>query len=229
MTAVLERMTGRDPAIWRKLVWSIAVLVMLVPVTAQLTLTEMAWDGFDFAVFGAMLLAMKERRLSRAVLWQSLGRSVRTTCMIAAIILGAHMFGYFFTISQAPQTIMKAIGALEVSPWVIITLVIAVYLVLGCFLDQVTIIILTVPVVLPVIVAMGYSPIWFGVIVVVTAEVGMVTPPVGLNVFVVSRYTRQPAGEIFAGVMPHVVAHIILIALLVAFPEIIMFLPSRMS
>ena len=88
---------------------------------------------------------------------------------------------------------------------------------------------MTVPIVLPVIIALGYDPVWFGVIVVVLAEVGMVTPPVGLNVFVVARYTGRPIEEIFRGVWPHVFAHLVLIALLVAFPAIILWLPAHMN
>ena len=103
------------------------------------------------------------------------------------------------------------------------------YLVLGCVMDQIAILILTVPVVLPVVTALGFDPVWFGVIVIVTAEVGLVTPPVGLNVFVVGRYTGRPLVEIFQGVMPHVVAHLLLIVALVAFPSIILWLPSTMS
>jgi C4-dicarboxylate transporter DctM subunit len=96
-------------------------------------------------------------------------------------------------------------------------------------MDQITIIILMVPVVLPLIVSLGFDPIWFGVIMIVTAEVGMVTPPVGLNLFVVARYTKQPIEEIFAGVMPHVYAHLIVIVIFVVFPGLILWLPSQMA
>src|SRR3546814_6072005 len=86
------------------------------------------------------------------------------------------------------------------------------YIVLGCVMDQIAILILTVPIVLPLVLSLGFDPVWFGVIVIVTAEVGMVTPPVGLNAFVVARYTGRPLSEIFLGVMPHVFAHILIIA-----------------
>jgi TRAP-type C4-dicarboxylate transport system permease large subunit len=95
-------------------------------------------------------------------------------------------------------------------------------------MDQIAILIVTIPVVLPVIVALGYDPIWFGIIVIVTAEVGLLTPPVGLNVFVVARYAARPLKEVFAGTFPHVLAHLLLIAVLVAFPQIILWLPSTM-
>jgi TRAP-type C4-dicarboxylate transport system permease large subunit len=107
--------------------------------------------------------------------------------------------------------------------------VVGVYLVLGCFMDQVAILILTVPVALPLVQKLGFDPVWFGVIVVVVAEVGLVTPPVGLNVFVVARYAKRPLTEIFGGVWPHVFSHLVLLAFIVAFPAIILWLPTQMS
>jgi TRAP-type C4-dicarboxylate transport system permease large subunit len=95
-------------------------------------------------------------------------------------------------------------------------------------MDQIAILILTVPIVLPVVTALGFDPIWFGVIVVVLAEVGLVTPPLGLNVFVVSKYAGRPLGEIFHGVTPHVIAHIFLVICLCAFPGLVLWLPSTM-
>ena len=99
---------------------------------------------------------------------------------------------------------------------------------LGCFLDQLSILILTIPIVLPVIKSLGFDPIWFGIIVILLAEIGVVTPPVGLNVFVVSRVTNTPVEEVFRGVYPHVIAHILAVILMVAFPAIITWLPSKM-
>ena len=124
---------------------------------------------------------------------------------------------------------VTASHATVVSRWFVMAMILFGYLILGCLMDQIAILILTVPIVLPLVKALGFDPIWFGVIVIVTAEVGMVTPPVGLNVFVVSRYTGRPLGEIFQGVMPHVIAHILVIALFVVFPEIILWLPSTMK
>ena len=131
--------------------------------------------------------------------------------------------------TQTTQGLVKAIGMSGMSKWVILAMLIGVYLFLGCFLDQIAILILTVPVVLPVVVSLGFDPIWFGIIVIVVGEVGLVTPPVGLNVFVVARQTNAPVTEVFAGVWPHVVAHGIIIAILVAFPALTLWLPSTME
>ncbi len=103
------------------------------------------------------------------------------------------------------------------------------YIVLGSFMDQIAILVLTVPIVLPLIKSLGFDPIWFGVIKIVTAEVGMITPPIGLNCFIVARYAGRPVGEVFQGTFPHFIAHLIAIAILVAFPQIILWLPSQMA
>src|SRR4029453_11570838 len=136
---------------------------------------------------------------------------------------------YFFTLTQTTQDLVAWIGNLGVSPWVVIAIILAGYFVLGCLMDQVAILTLTVPIVLPLIKALGFDPVWFGVIVIVVAEVGLVTPPGGLNVFVVSRYAKRPLQEIFAGVWPHVFSHLLLLAVLVAFPSIILWLPAQMA
>ena len=211
-----------------KVVWPMLILFMAVTgfiYTGIATPTEASGLG----AFGAFLLACQVKKINLQSTTDALTRSAHTSCMIVLIILGAQIFGYFFTLTQTTQELVRWIGALDVSRWVVMAMILFGYLILGCLMDQIAILILTVPIVLPLVKALGFDPIWFGVIVIVTAEVGMVTPPVGLNVFVVSRYTGRPLTEIFQGVMPHVVAHILVIALFVVFPEIILWLPSTMK
>jgi len=211
-----------------KVVWPMLILFMAVTgfiYTGIATPTEASGLG----AFGAFLLACQAKKSKLQSATEALTRAAHTICMIVLIILGAHIFGYFFTLTQTTQELVKWTGALDVSRWVVMAMILFGYLILGCLMDQIAILILTVPIVLPLVKALGFDPIWFGVIVIVTAEVGMVTPPVGLNVFVVSRYTGRPLAEIFQGVMPHVVAHILVIALFVVFPEIILWLPSTMK
>jgi len=186
-------------------------------------------EASALGAFGAFLLALlsrQERKLP--ALYQAFLRATRTSCMIALILLAAHVFGYFFTLTQVTQSIVAWVGSIDAPPWLIMALILAGYIVLGCFMDQIAILVLTVPIVVPLITALGYDPLWFGVIVIITAEVGMVTPPVGMNCFIVARYAKRPVGEVFHGVLPHVIAHIAVIALMVAFPAIILWLPSRM-
>lgn len=186
-------------------------------------------EASGLGAFGAFLLALRTGRVTLPVAMNALQRAARTTCMILLIILGAHIFGYFFTLTQMTQQLVAWVGSMDVQPWVIMSVILLIYIVLGTFLDQIAILILTVPLMLPLVTSLGYDPVWFGVIVIVTAEVGLVTPPVGLNVFVVARYTRRPLGEVFRGVMPHVVAHLFVIALFLAVPQIILWLPSTMK
>jgi C4-dicarboxylate transporter DctM subunit len=200
------------------------VAVTAVIYTGIATPTEASAIG----AFGAMVLALWKGRLSVRTLWDSLLRASQTTCTILLIILGAHIFGYFFTITRVTNDIVTWVEALSLAPILVILVLLLILVILGAFMDQVAILILTVPVFLPLVKALGFDPIWFGVIFVVTAEVGMVTPPLGMNVFVVSRYTGRPVTEVFRGSFPHIIAHIIVIAILTAFPAIILWLPNTM-
>ncbi|MBC7138697.1 MAG: TRAP transporter large permease [Defluviimonas sp.] len=206
------------------------MLVLFLAVTGTIysgiaTPTEAAAIG----AFCAMLLALWEGRLGPGPLWGCLRRAAQTTCMILFVVLGAYIFGYFFTLTRVTNDLTQWIGGLGVAPMVVMVMILVLYIILGAFMDQIAILILTVPVILPLVLSLGFDPVWFGVIVVVTAEVGMVTPPLGMNVFVVARYTRRPVGEIFRGTFPHVLAHLVVIAVLTAFPALVLWLPSTMN
>jgi len=185
-------------------------------------------EASGLGAFGAFLIALKERKVNRASLSRALVRAAHASCMIIMIVVCAKVFGYYFTLTQSTQAIVQWVSHLDVHRLVVMSIILCGYLVLGCMMDQVAILILTVPIVLPVVTALGFDPVWFGVIVIVMAEVGLVTPPVGLNVFVVARYARRPLGEIFSGVWPHVFSHLLLVAVMVAFPAIVLWLPSKM-
>ena len=148
--------------------------------------------------------------------------------MIAMILLGAAIFSYAFALTQITQDLIAWVGGLPVSRWAIITILLAGYIVLGSFMDQMAILVLTVPIVIPLIKSLGFDPIWFGVLKIVTAEVGLITPPIGLNCFIVARYAKRPVTEVFQGTFPHFIAHLVIIAILVAFPSIVLWLPSHM-
>ncbi|MEI6721620.1 MAG: TRAP transporter large permease [Betaproteobacteria bacterium] len=186
-------------------------------------------EASALGAFGAFCLAAWKGRITLSALRGALIRSAHGTCMIAMILLGASIFGYFFTLTHVTQNLVAFVGSLDVPRWVILTLILAGYIVLGSFMDQIAILVLTIPIVLPLIKVLGYDPLWFGVIKIVTAEVGMITPPVGLNCFVVARYSGRPVSEVFHGIFPHFIAHLIAIAVLVAWPQIILWLPMRMG
>lgn len=186
-------------------------------------------EASALGALGAMLLAIAYGRLNLQTLLTAVVNTCATSAMIGLIVVFAQVFGYFLTLTGATQGLVDWVGSLDVSKYVILAFLVVLYLALGCFLDQLSILILTIPVVLPVVTKLGFDPIWFGMIVILLAEVGMVTPPVGMNVFVVSRTVGMPVGQVFHGVFPHVIAHIALIVVLIAFPEIILWLPGQMK
>lgn len=185
-------------------------------------------EASALGALAGLLLAAFSGRLNGQTLRKALIRATYGTCMIVLILIGATIFGYYFALTQLTQDLVSWVSALDTSPWIIMSIIVVFYLILGCFMDQTAILILTTPVTVPVVMALGFDPVWFGVIVVVTAEVGMVTPPVGLNAFIVARYSGIPLASVFKGVVPHVITHIIAIAILVAFPIITLWLPSHM-
>jgi TRAP-type C4-dicarboxylate transport system permease large subunit len=143
-------------------------------------------------------------------------------------VLGAMIFGYAFILTQFTQVLVAWVGVLDVSRWVIMSILLCGYIVLGAFMDQLAILVLTVPIVLPLIKSLGFDPIWFGIIKTVTAEVGLITPPIGLNCYVVARYAKRPVIDVFHGVAPHFAAHIVAIAILTAFPILALWLPNHL-
>ncbi len=145
------------------------------------------------------------------------------------IVMCAHVLAYFLVMTHVTENLLAWVNTLGMPRWGILLVIYAIYTVLGCFLDLAAMLVLTIPVVLPLIKSLGYDPVWFGIVVIVLAEVGMVTPPVGLNVFVVARVTGQPVGEVFWGAWPHVVAHMIALAILTIWPELVLWLPGTMK
>jgi C4-dicarboxylate transporter, DctM subunit len=178
---------------------------------------------------GAMIISALLGKLGWASLGRALLNALRSSCMIFMILVGAHVFGYFFTLTGLTNALVASISGSGIPAWLVMLAIIVLLLILGCFLDQIAILVLTIPVLLPVVKSLGFDPVWFGVIMVITGEVGMVTPPVGLNAFVVARYAKRPLSEVFIGVWPHVVAHILLIAVFLAVPDLILWLPAQMG
>ena len=223
-----------EPVSWREkfsLLYQVGPMVLLFSLVTGTIYLGIATptEASALGAAGALVLAIAKRRVTPATLYRALLSACHGTCMIATILVGASIFGYFFTLTHVTQDLVAWIGSLPTSRWVIIALILFGYIVLGSFMDQIAILVLTVPIVLPLIKTLGFDPIWFGVIKIVTAEVGMITPPVGLNCFIVARYAKRPVAEVFHGTFPHFIAHLIAIAILVAFPSIILWLPSQMG
>ncbi|MDZ4176729.1 MAG: TRAP transporter large permease subunit [Hydrogenophaga sp.] len=186
-------------------------------------------ESSAIGALGALVFTVLAGKMTRTVFLQAVARTCATSAMIALIVICAQIFGFFITATGTTQSLVEAVDAAGLSPYTVLAFLVVLYLVLGCFLDQLSILILTIPIALPLVVKLGFDPIWFGILVILLAEVGMVTPPVGLNVFIVSKSANMPVGEVFHGVLPHVVAHVALIALMIVFPQIILWLPSTMG
>jgi TRAP-type C4-dicarboxylate transport system permease large subunit len=149
--------------------------------------------------------------------------------MLFMIILGAMIFGYFLSVSQVPSSLAQTVAELPVNRYVILAIILIVTLALGCVMDSMAIVLLTIPVFYPLILDLDFNPIWFGILVVRVTEMGLITPPVGLNVFIIKGISGVPIGTIFRGVFPHLVADAMQVVFLVAFPQIALFLPNMMK
>ena len=183
-------------------------------------------ESSALGALGAFVLALKSGNLTVEAFKKAVVETCCISAMIGLIVVCAHIFGYFITMTGVTRNLVNYVGLLEVSPYLILFFLVILYLVLGLFLDLISILILTIPVVLPVVVSLGFDPIWFGVIVILLAEIGIVTPPVGMNVFVVSKVANIPVGELFVGVIPYIIMLLSLVAVLIAFPQIVLWLPS---
>jgi C4-dicarboxylate transporter DctM subunit len=177
--------------------------------------------------FGALAIALVRRNLSLSQIRQALFETTKISCMIMVIVAGATVFGHFLAVTRIPFDIANWIVGFNLPPWAIMALIILVYFIGGCFIDALALIMLTVPIFYPVVMTLGYDPIWFGVITVLITQIGVITPPVGINVYVVSGVAQEvPLGTIFKGVFPFLIALIIGTLLLIPFPEIALFLPG---
>jgi len=179
---------------------------------------------------GAFVLGVLRRRLSRRDIREALLQATRTAAAVFTVLIGALLFGYFLTITQTPQKITVFLTGLGLGRYGVLTLIMLMYLALGCLMDAMAMIILTVPIIFPVITALGFDPVWFGVIIVMTVELGLIHPPVGMNVFVIKSVVKDVSfTTIFKGVLPFVATDIVRLALLIAFPAIATYLPRRMG
>ncbi len=179
---------------------------------------------------GTLLLAVVRRNITWKNFVASLFETTRISCMIFVIVAGATIFGHFLAVSQIPFDIANWISGFQLPPYAIMFFIIMVFLVGGCFIDALALIMLTVPIFYPVVNCLGYDPLWFGVIIVLVTQIGVITPPVGVNVYVVSGVARDvPLHVIFKGVIPFLIALIIGTLLLIPFPQIATFLPGLMK
>jgi C4-dicarboxylate transporter, DctM subunit len=189
------------------------------------TATEAAGAGAG----GAFIIGVLRGRLGWPEILRSLLETTRTTAAVFTVLIGAILFGYFLTVTQTPQQVTAFLTELGVGKYGVLALIMVMYLVLGCLMDALAMIILTVPIIFPVIRELGFDPIWFGVIIVMTVELGLIHPPVGMNIFVIKSVVEDAKiSTIFYGVLPFIFTDILRLIILIAFPIIALWLPSKM-
>ncbi len=224
-----ERASWRERLVAFKDVWGIVLLFTVVMGGIYLgafTPTEAAGIGAS----GAFFLALLRRRLTWHGLHKALSGSVRTTAMLFFLVIGAEMFSNFINLAGMPGALRDMVMGAEISPALVIVGILAVYLVLGCVLESMSMILLTVPVFYPVVQALGFDLVWFGIVVVVVTEISLITPPVGLNVFVLRTVLPDVSlRTIFKGVAPFWVADIVRLALIASIPALSLALPQMIG
>ena len=207
---------------------------------AVLLLVGLVLGGIAFGVFTAtegaavgaalaFLFALARGKLDRRTMVQALTETATTTAMIYLIIVGATVFGYFVTVTHAPQQLVEAIGASGWPQPVLMALLMLMYVVLGAVFDELAVMVITMPFVLPLVLNWGYDPVWWGIVMVVVIELGLLTPPLGMNVFVIHAMAPTvPLTRIYAGVLPYIGSNLLRLVLLLVFPPLALWLPAAL-
>jgi tripartite ATP-independent transporter DctM subunit len=202
------------------------ILVMGGLFVGLFTPTEAAGIG----ALGTIAIALAGRHLSRRHFLQALYETTRISCMILVIVAGATVFGHFLAVTTIPTSVGQWVAGLSWPPFLIIGMVMLIYVLLGCLMDTLAMIMLTIPVFYPVVTALGFDPIWFGVVIVLVGEMGVITPPVGINVYVVAGIARDvPLQVIFRGAAHMMLALLLTAVLLILFPALALYLPGLMQ
>jgi tripartite ATP-independent transporter DctM subunit len=216
---------------WPALAGVRGVLVLFAVViggiyTGWFTPTEAAGIG----AAGALLFALARRALTWSTLGSVLIETAKTTAMMFAVLIGALLFSNFVNIAGLPQAMTQFVLGQGLPPLGVIALILAIYLVLGCVLESLSMVLLTVPVFFPIVQQLGFDPVWFGILVVMVIEISLITPPIGMNVFVLRTVLPDiPTADVFRGVTPFIVADVFRLALVTLVPWIVLFLPNMMK
>ncbi|HKX38480.1 MAG TPA: TRAP transporter large permease subunit, partial [Burkholderiales bacterium] len=221
-----ERSSWRERARSLKGVWAVVVLFVFVIGGIYGGLFT-ATEGAGMGAFGAMAFALWRRALSWQTLYAALVESGRTTAMLFMILIGALMFADFINITTMPGDLKDFVSSFKIHPIMVVFAICAIYVILGTAMEELSMVLLTLPVFFPLVVSLGFDPIWFGILVVTVVEIGLISPPVGMNLFVLKTLLPQvPTGTVFRGVLPFMAADVIRLAILITFPIITLWLPS---
>ncbi|HZY15466.1 MAG TPA: TRAP transporter large permease [Ramlibacter sp.] len=218
------------PQRWQALrgIWGVLVLVVVVLggiYGGFFTATE----GAGFGAAGAFLFALLRRRLTWSILFQVLVESARTTAMLFTLLIAATLFANFVNFTTLPNDLKDWITHLGLSPTMVVVAMMGIYVILGTVMEELTMVLLTIPLFFPIVTSLGFDPIWFGVLIVMIVQIGLISPPVGMNLFVLHALLPGVGlGKIFRGCWPFVVSMILALGLLIAFPQLSLWLPSMM-
>jgi len=206
----------------------IEVIILFVVVMGGLFLGVFTpTEAGAVGAFGGVLIPLVRRQLTWQAFLTAVYSSTLTTCMIFMIVAGATVFGHFLAVTTIPSVLSTWVVSLPLPPWAIMVVVMFFFFIGGCFMDALGMILLTIPIFFPVAVALGYDPIWFGVVIVLVTELGVITPPVGINVYVVSGIAKDvPLEKIFKGAFPFVLTLLTYLIIMLLFPQLALFLPS---
>ena len=243
MMAAIVYLTSKDPEHapagerstwperWAALrgIWGVVLLVIVVLGGIYGGLFT-ATEGAGFGAAGAFLFALARRRLTWPILLQVLVESARTTAMLFTLLIAATIFANFVNFTSMPNDLKVWITQSGLSPVMIISAMMFIYIVLGTVMEELTMVLLTIPLFFPIVTALGFDPVWFGVLIVMIVQIGLISPPVGMNLFVInSLLPKVGLSNIFKGCWPFVVVMIFVLGLLIAFPQISLWLPSLMK
>lgn len=224
-----EKVTFRDKIIALKGVWEVLLVFCIVMGGIYLGFINPTEAGAIGAT-ALFIIVIIKRKLTKENLFVALLEMARISIMVLFLVAGATLFSYFLALSTIPTAVSTWIAGLGVSKYIILVIIVAIYFLLGCFLDSVSMMVLTLPVIFPVVVAIGFDPIWFGVLLVLMMEAGLITPPVGLNIYTIAGIAKDvPMGTIFRGAMPFLLSVIATAIILTLFPQIATYLPSLMG
>jgi tripartite ATP-independent transporter DctM subunit len=219
------------PERWAALrgIWGVILLVFVVLGGIYGGLFT-ATEGAGFGAAGAFLFALARRRLTWKILFQVLVESARTTAMLFTLLIAATIFANFVNFTSMPNDLKEWITHLGLSPVLIITAMMFIYIVLGTVMEELTMVLLTIPLFFPIVTALGFDPVWFGVLIVMIVQIGLISPPVGMNLFVINTLLPKVGlSNIFKGCWPFVLVMIFVLGLLIAFPQLSLWLPSLMK
>lgn len=224
-----EKVTFRDKLIALKGVWEVLLVFCIVMGGIYLGFINPTEAGAIGAT-ALFIIVIIKRKLTKQNMFAALLEMARISIMVLFLVAGATLFSYFLALSTIPTAVSTWIAGLGVSKYIILVIIVAIYFLLGCFLDSVSMMVLTLPVIFPVIVAIGFDPVWFGVLLVLMMEAGLITPPVGLNIYTIAGIAPDvPMGTIFRGATPFLLPIIATAIILTIFPQIATYLPSLMG